>query len=135
MPPNYRRSYKKKADDGKNGERCVVIVNRFKEFMFIGQRKTKREKIESKRLGVSAQARMLVVPALLDSLAHAFHVFLAVIFVEIRSFDVCGRRCVRVVEETKRVRARVLASPLRREQYINNIYMHSRFGEVQTSEH
>lgn len=62
-------------------------------------RSTKNEmrKIELKGWAYQAQARMLVVPALLDGLAHAFHVFLAIIFVKIRGFDVCGGRCVGVI--------------------------------------
>lgn len=43
----------------------------------------------------------LVIPALLDGLPDTFGVFTAVIFVEIRGFDVGRGRGVRVVEETR----------------------------------
>lgn len=44
----------------------------------------------------------LVVPALLDGFSDTFCVFAAVVFVEVRGFDVGRRGGVRIVEETKK---------------------------------
>jgi len=42
----------------------------------------------------------LVVPALLDRFAHTFRVLLAVLLVQIRGFDIRGRRGIGVIEQT-----------------------------------
>ena len=65
------------------------------------RRKKETKENEVKKQESSARPRMLIFPALLDSFAHAFHVFLPIVFIKIRGFDIRGGRCVGVIQETK----------------------------------
>lgn len=52
---------------------------------------TLKHKLEKENIEYGWLAEASVFPALLHSLTHAFDVFPTIVFVQVRSFDVCGR--------------------------------------------